>query len=312
MIEEEADRLSALVDGLLEMSQLNAGVLQVEPEFNTVDDLIGAALQPRGNSAARSSDRDRHRRGRDDRGPVRLLAIRFASSSTCWRTPRSIAGRAPIAIGAERRDGEIRITISDRGPGVAASERDRIFEPFYRVPGATPDVRGAGLGLSIARRLAEAQGGALAIYERHGGGSTFVLSPSRRGGARRVLLTARARDGVRPNPCKIFMPPAANLYAAFTPHRIAFDRADGALLFRVYGERTRIGASPMNDVLYVVGTVGFLCAHARLRRGLRQARPLERTARRRSMTLDSWIAARLRRSAVLIYLIYTLLRPEKF
>jgi two-component system sensor histidine kinase KdpD len=58
---------------------------------------------------------------------------------------------------------------------VPASERDRIFEPFYRMPGTTPDVRGAGLGLSIARRLAEAQGGTLSVQDRLGGGSIFVL-----------------------------------------------------------------------------------------------------------------------------------------
>ena len=53
-------------------------------------------------------------------------------------------------------------------------EDERIFEPFYRPPGQ-PDTGGAGLGLSIARRMAEAQGGSVHYEPREGGGSVFVL-----------------------------------------------------------------------------------------------------------------------------------------
>jgi len=49
--------------------------------------------------------------------------------------------------------------VSDRGPGVPEGERERIFEPFYRPPGVPADIGGSGLGLTIARGLAEAQGG---------------------------------------------------------------------------------------------------------------------------------------------------------
>jgi len=176
VIEEEADRLSSLVDGLLEMSQLDAGVLQVEPAFNTVDDLIGAALR-RAETVLRDHPIE------TDIAEEEMIAGRFDFSHSLRivvnlleNAAKYSPARTPIAIGAECRDGEIRISISDRGPGVPPSERDRIFEPFYRAPGATPDVRGAGLGLSIARRLAEAQGGSLEINERQGGGSTFVLA----------------------------------------------------------------------------------------------------------------------------------------
>jgi two-component system sensor histidine kinase KdpD len=78
-----------------------------------------------------------------------------------------------LAMGTE---GEmLSISVGDRGRGVMPAERERIFEAFYRPPEASPDAGGAGLGLAIARRLAEAQGGALTYADRPGGGSVFTL-----------------------------------------------------------------------------------------------------------------------------------------
>jgi two-component system sensor histidine kinase KdpD len=81
----------------------------------------------------------------------------------------------PIELGVERQGSELRFSVGDRGPGVLPAERERIFEPFYRAPGAAPDVGGAGLGLAIARRLAAEQGGDVQYEPRAGGGSRFTL-----------------------------------------------------------------------------------------------------------------------------------------
>ena len=81
----------------------------------------------------------------------------------------------PIEVTAERVDGEIAIRVSDRGPGVPVEGVPRLFEPFQRPNGSQPDAGGAGLGLSIARRVAEAQKGRLVYAARDGGGSVFTL-----------------------------------------------------------------------------------------------------------------------------------------
>jgi two-component system sensor histidine kinase KdpD len=80
-----------------------------------------------------------------------------------------------VELSVAHSDGAIEVSVADHGPGVPEAERERIFEPFYRAPGATPDAGGAGLGLAIARRLAEEQGGAVRYAPRRGGGSVFTL-----------------------------------------------------------------------------------------------------------------------------------------
>jgi signal transduction histidine kinase len=83
--------------------------------------------------------------------------------------------RGVIDLGASRENGWLAFTVSDCGPGVAPAERERIFDAFYRPTSALPDSGHAGLGLSIAKTLAEVQGGTLEYGERAGGGSEFVL-----------------------------------------------------------------------------------------------------------------------------------------
>jgi K+-sensing histidine kinase KdpD len=66
--------------------------------------------------------------------------------------------------------------VLDRGSGLPNGEESLIFEPFYRPAGAPSDVGGAGLGLAIARGIAEAQGGSVRYARREGGGSAFTFA----------------------------------------------------------------------------------------------------------------------------------------
>jgi signal transduction histidine kinase len=69
-----------------------------------------------------------------------------------------------------------RITVRDNGPGVPIELRERIFDPFYRIPSSEHRVPGSGLGLAISRRIAGLLGGDLMVTDAPGGGSDFVLT----------------------------------------------------------------------------------------------------------------------------------------
>jgi signal transduction histidine kinase len=68
------------------------------------------------------------------------------------------------------------LSVCDRGPGVPGAMRERIFEPFFRLPGHAEQAGGVGLGLSLVKQIAERHGGAVRCQAREGGGSCFVLS----------------------------------------------------------------------------------------------------------------------------------------
>jgi two-component system sensor histidine kinase KdpD len=175
VIEGEADRLNALVSDLLDLSRIHAGALRPTLAVNTVDDLVGAAL--RGAAGAL-----RERRVAVDLPAEALLAGTFDFSQTLRVLVNLLdnAGKysppgTPVDVRARREGPRLIIDVMDRGPGVPDSEQGRIFESFYRPPDVPPDVRGHGLGLAIARGLAEAQGGTLKYTARPGGGSVFTL-----------------------------------------------------------------------------------------------------------------------------------------
>lgn len=89
---------------------------------------------------------------------------------------RRYAG-AEVAVQVRRRpDGGADVVVADRGPGVPEVLRERIFEPFFRMPGHAERAGGVGLGLSLVRQIAERHGGRARCEPRDGGGSRFVIS----------------------------------------------------------------------------------------------------------------------------------------
>ena len=92
-------------------------------------------------------------------------------------------GGAPIDVTVGKRGGEALVRVCDRGPGVPDPERERIFEPFYRLAGAREREGGVGLGLALVRQIARKHGGDATCRPRDGGGSCFEVILPARGGA---------------------------------------------------------------------------------------------------------------------------------
>lgn len=80
-----------------------------------------------------------------------------------------------ITLELAQVDGQAEIRVDDRGPGVPADQRERIFEKFYRLPGASERSGGVGLGLALVRSIAERHRGSVRCEAREGGGARFVL-----------------------------------------------------------------------------------------------------------------------------------------
>jgi signal transduction histidine kinase len=82
-------------------------------------------------------------------------------------------GEVSVVVSASGRQATVQVC--DRGPGVPEAQRERIFEPFYRLPGHAEQAGGVGLGLSLVKQIAERHGGSVHCLSREGGGSCFEL-----------------------------------------------------------------------------------------------------------------------------------------
>ena len=171
----QADRLGKMVADVLDLSRLKAGAFTMNAEVNTAEDLLGATIR----QFSGVPDARRIETVIDYSQPAMLGTFDFVQSLRVMTNLVDNALRCsrdlPVTLTVGRSKGALSFQVADRGPGVPASERERIFESFYRPNGGTTDARALGLGLSIARQLAEAQGGSLAYAERPGGGSVFTF-----------------------------------------------------------------------------------------------------------------------------------------
>ncbi len=161
----DVEEVDALIDELLEASRLEA---LGRPERGEPVDLLGLVAEEaarvdaavEGEAAVVSAD-------------PRLL--RRLVRNLLENARRHAAGTA-IEARVEGHGAGARLTVTDRGPGVPEAERERIFEPFYRPPGAPETGAGYGLGLALVRQIARAHGGEARCRPRDGGGTAFEVT----------------------------------------------------------------------------------------------------------------------------------------
>ncbi|MFC3688753.1 DUF4118 domain-containing protein [Aquipuribacter hungaricus] len=168
-VDLSTDRLQALIDNLLDMSRLDAGAVVPRPRPSALEDVVARALS--GVEPGRVQVDVPH----DlplldvDAGLLERAVANVAENAVRY------AGSAPVAISAALVPGSVVLRVADRGAGVPEGRRARLFAPFQRLgdTGGSPD--GLGLGLAVARGLAEVNGGTLDAEDTPGGGLTMVF-----------------------------------------------------------------------------------------------------------------------------------------
>jgi two-component system, OmpR family, sensor histidine kinase KdpD len=173
-IDDESDRLSSLVENLLDMSRLETGSMEVLDRSTDVYELIGAAvdsLGPRGEDVTVDTAATIPRVRTD---PVLLeRAVANLVDNALVH-----AGGSGLRVEAGAVAGRVDIRVIDRGPGIRREDRDVVFRPFQRL-GDSENRVGVGLGLAVARGFVEAVGGELDVEDTPGGGCTMVVRLSR-------------------------------------------------------------------------------------------------------------------------------------
>jgi signal transduction histidine kinase/DNA-binding response OmpR family regulator len=172
-----------LINEILDLAKVEAGRLELKIVAFDVDELlaqVAATMRPLAErkSIAVETALPAGTEMRGDPARIRQVAFNLLSNAIKFTGP---GGK--VRLEAEADHDEVRISVVDNGPGIAADDIGRIFEAFEQVGG---DAEGTGLGLALSRRLAEAHGGRIAVSSVVGKGSWFTVHLPRRTGAKVV------------------------------------------------------------------------------------------------------------------------------
>jgi two-component system sensor histidine kinase KdpD len=172
MIQDESERLAHLLGNLLDLTRLESGAIQVQKEWQPLEEVVGSAL-----------GRLERRQGAL---PIRVelpealplvpldaALIEQVLVNLLTNAQRHAPGQE-MDLRAWDEPGWVHLEVADRGPGIPAGFQDRIFDKFFRLPGAGEG--GVGLGLAICRAIVLAHGGRIHAENRPGGGSSFRLA----------------------------------------------------------------------------------------------------------------------------------------
>jgi two-component system sensor histidine kinase KdpD len=172
-IADQARRLGRLVDQLLDLSRIEAGALTLDRDWTELPALLTdtAARFEALHGACRVNVHLAPDLPLSYIDPDRLVQV-------LWNLLENAHKYGPpgacISVSAERADHEVHISVADHGPGIPASEREKVFQYFYRLEEAVRrQVPGSGLGLAICQGIVEAHGGRIWVEGRPGGGSVF-------------------------------------------------------------------------------------------------------------------------------------------
>ena len=168
---EEAERLSRLIDNLLDLSRLEAGA--AKPRFALCD--IGEVIHAAADELRLPPAAFRIQIADDvpevEADPVQLQR---AFANLFENAHRHSRGH-PVLVRAASLHDRVLIRVVDRGPGISTADRERLFEPFFRSEAGGAGHRGSGLGLAIVRGFVEGNGGRVWVESPPGHGTSFVV-----------------------------------------------------------------------------------------------------------------------------------------
>jgi len=170
--DESLDRLTHLVDNLLDMTRLRAGALSLFPRSAGLDEIVSRALDNL-DPAARGVTVDIPDSLPEinvDPAILERVIVNLTENALRYSPP----GQPPLLTASALGD-RVELRVVDRGPGIPEKDRDRMFVPFQRL-GDTDNTTGVGLGLALSHGLTEAMGGTLTAEDTPGGGLTMTVS----------------------------------------------------------------------------------------------------------------------------------------
>lgn len=174
-IKENSDRLLNITGELLKMTQVEAGVLQLNPKITKPVELINYAI-----GATRVLS-EKFGCNIEVEYPDKIDKLFVDSEKIAWVVTNLLSNaihysyeNSRIIIGARQIEGRIEIYVQDFGRGIDPRYHSTIFDRYFRVPGTK--VQGSGLGLAISKDFVEAHGGTIRVESEVGKGSSFIIS----------------------------------------------------------------------------------------------------------------------------------------
>ena len=175
VIDEESDRLNRLVAQAVEMAQLDTQEVRMSFSMQSVSELIRRAIETNeailsGHEVTVSLPQNLPSVEADPTWIEKVLG-NLLENAAKYSGPTQ-----PIFISAESQNGQVAVSVADRGVGIDAMEQSLIFDKFYRARAQRQMASGTGMGLAISRAIVEAHGGTLSVTSQVGQGSVFILT----------------------------------------------------------------------------------------------------------------------------------------
>lgn len=175
IITREAERLSRLIDNVLDFARMERGPVAYEFQPGRLDEVVERSLDVYRHRVEREGFKLTTKIDSDlpetmiDENAMTLLLLNLLENAVKY-------GKGEIGVYLTRQGHMLRLVVGDQGPGIPRDEQKRIFDRFYRTRSARgTNVRGSGIGLSLVKHIAEAHGGSVSVDSEPGRGAAFIV-----------------------------------------------------------------------------------------------------------------------------------------